>query len=135
MKKILLIIIMLFICVKVNALEVNISKSNNNSLKISWKSDGSSKYKVLKSSKKNGKYKQVINTNKNSYIDYELIYGKTYYYKVIGKKTSKIVYKKVIPNKVTNLKIVSYGANNIKISYDKVNVTGYQIYRSTNKKK
>ena len=135
MKKIVLIFIMLFVCVKVNALEVNISKSNNNSLKITWKDDGSSKYKVLKSTKKNGKYKQVINTDKNSYIDYGLTYGKTYYYKVIGKKTSKIVYKKVVPNKVNNLKIVSYGANNIKISYDKVNVTGYQIYRSTNKKK
>ena len=135
MKKVLFLLLILFICIlRVNALEAKISKYNNNSLILSWEDDGSSSYKILRSNTKNGKYKQVINTENTSFINLSLTYGKTYFYKVIGKTTSKIIYKKVIPNKVSNLKVINVGSKNIKISYDKVNVTGYEIYRSTNKK-
>ena len=135
MKKIIFTILLMCFClIRINALEVNISKSNNNSLTLNWNDDNSEIYKIYRSDKKNGKYKLIKEININSFTNYGLKYGKTYYYKIVGKTTSKTVYKKVIPNTVNNFHISSVSSSNIKVSWDKEDVTGYEIYRSTNNK-
>lgn len=139
MKKILLLITMfLILSINVRAENLKIYKSNNNSLKLEWLSDENDTiYKVYRSNSKKGKYKEIKTLTENTFINNGLKYGKTYYYKVItthNNVTSNIVSKKVTPNKV-NVKILNVGQNNIKISWNKESVKGYEIYRSTNNKK
>lgn len=116
---------------------VKVSKGNNNSLVISWnKISEAEAYIVLRSDKKTGKYKELDTVETNEYIDNKLTYGKTYYYKVlaynkVNKKTSAAVSGKAKPNKVENVKFVSSKTNYVKLSWDKVGVTGYEVYRST----
>ena len=148
MKKILYIIVFLIISLflsnmRVFSLEkINLKINNsNNNISLSWENDESaSLYKIYRSDKKNGKYKNIISTKENNYVNKKLKYGKTYYYKVISYDqsssiTSNIVSKKVIPNKVDNLRIINVDKNNIKIGWNKNSVSGYEIYRSTNNKK
>ena len=120
---------------------VKTKNGNNNTIELSWnKVDGANTYEVLRSEKKNGKYKTIKKGLKeNKYINTGVTYGKTYYYKVkaVGgknSKTSSIVTGVAKPNKVNNLRFTGASTNNVKLSWDKVNVTGYEIYRSTNKK-
>ncbi len=145
-KKLIILFLLIIIIVKVEASELDITnlkvqKSNNNSLTLVWdNNENVNGYKILRSTSKKGKFSKIVDITENSYINNNLTYGKTYYYKVISydeekSTTSNIVSKKVVPNKVENLKISSVGKTNIKISWNKVSVTGYEVYRSTNNKK
>ncbi len=114
---------------------------NNNAITLEFNNDNSVRtYEIYRSNYKTKSYKKIAETNSNNYTNTGLTYGKTYYYKVIAKNElyksgySNIVSKYIKPNKTT-LKITSAGTNNIKIAWDKVSVTGYQIQRSTNGKK
>ena len=84
---------------------------DNKSLTLNWQEvENASSYDIMRSASKTGKY-SLIKSNylKTSYIDKNVNYGKTYYYKVKAKgkgpKTSSIVGKKVIPNQVKNLTV------------------------------
>lgn len=119
-----------------------IAKGNNNALVVSWDhQDVSTHYLVYRSKSKTKGYKLVKTISADEFIQGGLGYGKTYYFKVKACNDTKcsgysnIVYKKVVPNKVENLRASSVGTNSIKLAWDKVNVTGYQIQRSTNGKK
>ena len=115
---------------------------DNSSLTITWDEQyGVVKAEVYRSNSKTKGYKKVATVTTDSYKNTGLTYGKTYYYKVRvynGTKWSSysnIVSKKVVPNKVANVKVLTQGPNNIKVGWDKIGVTGYQIQRSTNNKK
>ena len=121
--------------------KVKVSKGNNNSLVLTWAEDRHADgYKVYRSESKNGKYKKIATVTEGTYTDKKLTYGKTYYYKVKAYneesgKTSSIVSKKVTPNKVENLSGKPSGSTKVKLSWDKVSATGYEVYRSTDNKK
>ena len=126
--------------VKVIALDLDAKiVTNNNTITFKWNiQPGCKKYEVSYSiDNKKWTTKEVTT---NSFVISDLTYNKTYYFKVRGYDGNKwtaysnVVSSKIIPNKV-NLKIISAETNKIKIGYDKVGVTGYQIQRSTNGKK
>ena len=120
---------------------VTISKGNNNKLVLTWEEDKHADgYYIYRSESKKGKYKKIATVTEATYTDKKLTYGKTYYYKVkaynsTSSKTSSIVSKKVKPNKVENLEIKDSGSKKAKLTWDKVSVTGYEVYRSTDQKK
>ena len=133
-----IIIVFILMLTIVNAKELDSIKisNDNNTIVIKWnKTDSESTYTISRSKKKNGKYKVVKTTKDNVFKDKKLVYGKTYYYKIKTSKITKTVSKKVIPNSVNNLIIDSVGKKNIKLTWDKQKVSGYEIYRSTDKKK
>ena len=128
------------VSLKLSKPSLTIKKFNNNSLILNYNKQEVEKYIIYRSldNKKWNKYKEV---KTNTFTDNSLTYGKTYYYKIKAYNSyngntvySNIVSKKVTPNKVV-LKITSVGTNNVKLSWDKVSVTGYEVYRSTNNKK
>ncbi len=117
-------------------LNANIEKGNNNSLKLTWdyEKEGAV-FEIYRSEKETKGYKKIKTLEGNTYTNTGLTYGKTYYY-IINTKiddelvTSNTVKMKVVPNKVENIKLTAYDKK-IKVSYGKVNVSGYQIQRST----
>ena len=119
---------------------VKVAKGTGNSLVISWNSvNNATSYTLYRSTSANGTYKVVAsNITKTKYTNAGLTYGTTYYYKVkasneISSKTSSVVSKKLVPGTVTNLKVLVNAAS-LKLSWDKVTVDGYEIYRSTDNK-
>ena len=122
---------------------VNIT-SDNNIVKLTWNSQETANYyEIYRSTSSNGNYSYIKLTFNNEYVDSNLAYGKTYYYKIVAvsdyyhynniNKTT-VVSKKIVPNKVI-LSIKNAGTNNVKLGWDKVNVTGYEVYSSTDQKK
>ena len=121
---------------------VKATNGNNNTVVLTWNSvDGAIKYNVYRSTSKTGKFTAIAtDLTETTYTSTGLTYGKTYYYKVkaVGAtnyKLSSAVAGKTIPNKVENFTVPAVSANAIKLSWDKVATTGYQIQRSTNNKK
>ena len=114
-------------------------KNDNNKITLTWENQEiATKYIIFKSEdgKKFAKETEVTDA---TYVEKSLKYGNTYYYKVKaceGKKCSgysDVVSKKIKPNKV-NLSIKSAGSNNVKLNWEKVKVTGYRVYQSTDSK-
>ena len=115
-------------------------KNNNNKVTLSWEAqEAATKYIVYRSTD-NKKFSKVGEVTTNSYVDKGLTYNKKYYYKVKSCDNNKctsyseVVSKKIRPNKVV-LSIKSASTNNIKLKWDKVGTTGYEVYRSTDQKK
>ena len=115
---------------------ISVIKGNNNTLIINWDKQEAEKYILYRST--NGKnWTKLIEIKTNTYTNSGLKYGTTYYYKVIAynsyngnTKYSNVVKMKVVPNEVT-LSIKSAGTNSVKIGYDKVSATGYEVYMGT----
>ena len=118
-----------------------------NQIKLSWnKYSSASGYGIYRSTSKNGTYKEIkaiTNKSTTSYIDTKVTPGKTYYYRVrpyknvSGKKTygsySSIVKVKAAPAKVT-ISSVKAGAKRASVTWKKQkNISGYEVYMSTNK--
>ena len=116
---------------------------NNKKITISWDLIKNARgYNVYRSNSLNGKYKKIKTIKyANSFVDSNIEYGKKYYYKVMAFNDkykcegSKIVHKKVIPNKVSDFKIAQISSNSVKVSWNKLNVTGYEIQIGSNSKK
>ena len=117
---------------------VKVANGNNNSVVVTWNAvNYATRYDIYRSDNKK-KWTKVGTTTGTTFTNGGLTYGKTYYYKVTAvnttsSKTSAIVSGKTIPNKVTNVRISSVGEKNIKISWDKVGVTGYEVYMGSKK--
>ncbi len=115
-------------------------KANNNKLTLSWDEQQTIKKANIYRSFDGKKYSKVDTVETNSYSDSGLTYGKTYYYKIKvygnGKWSSfsNVVKKKVLPNKVTGLNVLSISSTSVKVGYDKVSVSGYEIHYSTDNK-
>ena len=117
---------------------IEVVKGPNNTLYVNWQSNpAATRFEVYRSTNKK-KWTKYNSTDATSYEQLKLTYGTTYYYKVKACNETKctgysnIASKKVVPDAVQNAKIVSTGAKSIKISWDKVSVTGYEVQRSTN---
>ena len=123
-----------------NAPVVNISKSNDNALLLDWELvENASSYEVQRSTKATSGFTKIATVTDSSYLNTGLTYGTTYYYKVkavnsVSNKVSTVVSKKVLPNKV-KLNITSASTNNVLLGWEKVNVSGYEVYSSTDNKK
>lgn len=115
---------------------ISVSNGKNNSLTINWNNvENATKYEIQRSTD-NKKWSKLATVTEGNYVDKKLTYGKKYYYRVKAydgtkwTKYSNVVNKKVVPNKVT-LRIKSAGTNNVKLEWDKVSVTGYEVYMGT----
>jgi len=115
-------------------------KGNNNSLTLTWEAvENANSYVVERSTNSKKGFKKVKTLSDTTFKDTKLTYGTTYYYKVTAKgsensKKSVVVSKKVVPNKVTNVKL-KQGSTKITVSWDKTSNTGYYVFRSTDGKK
>ena len=114
--------------------------SDNNKVTLSWdEQSAATKYLIYRSTD-GKKYTKIKEVTTNTYVQTGLTYNRTYYYKVRACDISKcsnysnVVARKIRPNKVT-LTVKSAGTNNIKLGWDRVTTTGYEVYRSTNNKK
>lgn len=120
--------------------KLNAKNHTDNTILLTWnKVAGAEKYMVYRSTDKK-KWTKINTVTEISYIDTGLTYGKKYYYKVkaandISNKVSDIITGKTVPNKVVNLKINGGSTNNVKLTWDRVKVTGYEVYSSINNKK
>ena len=118
---------------------LSISKINNNSITLKWNKSGT-KFEVYQSLD-NKKWSKVSTTTGTEYTASGLTFNKTYYFKVRatnGSKWSgysKVVSKKIVPNKVSSISITGIGTGSVTFKYEKVAATGYEIYRSTDNKK
>lgn len=117
--------------------------SQKKGIKITWnKNDDASTYKIYRSTLKDGTYSQVGITTGVEYIDKSVVYGKTYYYKIVAAPSlggqyesdfSSIVgtKRKLTTPKIKKFKVKKKGCK-FKIknsSYD-----GYIIYVGKSKK-
>ena len=120
---------------------ISITKGNNNSLVLNWDSQELAEEYLILRSVNNKNFSQINSVKTNSYTDKSLTYGTTYYYKVKAKNRAKIsnesnlVSMKVIPNNVNGFKSTTVTKNSIKLVWDKVSGSGYQLQRSTDNKK
>ena len=117
---------------------VKVKKGTNNTLELSWgEIEYAGKYAIYQSTD-NKNWTKLDKIKETSYTVKDLTYGKKYYYKVKAyndkyNKTSDVVTGTPKPNKMV-LNITSAGTNNVKLAWDKVKVTGYRIYQSTDNK-
>ena len=124
-----------------SAPKVKVTNANENTLLVSYNDpDNTEEFEIYRSTNKKKNFKKIATVTTTSYVDTGLTYGTTYYYKVkaintLNNKTSSVVSGKTIPNKVENLRVDSIGSTNVKLSYDKVNVNGYEVYYGTSAKK
>ena len=124
-----------------SAPKVKVTNANENTLLVSYNDpDNTEEFEIYRSTNKKKNFKKIATVTTTSYVDTGLTYGTTYYYKVkaintLNNKMSSVVSGKTIPNKVENLKVDSIGSTNVKLSYDKVNVNGYEVYYGTSTKK
>ena len=121
---------------------VSINKPKGNSIILDIKKperEGIEKYIIYRSTngKNWSKYKEITGT---TYTNTGLTYGTTYYYKVkaynyfTGETAySNVVKMKIVPDKVENIRVTGIGQKSIKISWDKVPVTGYEVYMNNKK--
>jgi len=125
---------------------LNIKKINKTSIKASWtKAIGVDGYEVWYSLSKEGIYQKVDSVTGTSYTHIKLEIGRSYYYKIRSYKTisGKKCYSDYtnvksltlpVP-KPTNIKMQKMRGTKVKVSWKKVSdATGYEVYRSTNKK-
>ena len=119
---------------------ISVDKGPNNTLYVNWQSNpGATRFEVYRATSNNKKTKwtKFDSYDATSYEQLGLKYGTTYYYKVKACNDttctgySNVASRKVIPDRVENIRIESAGGTNIKIAYDKVPVTGYEVRRST----
>lgn len=116
------------------------SSQTETTLSITWnKVTRASGYKVYMYNELTKKYQEKATTTKNSVKLSNLSVAKNYKIKVRAYKTannrnyygaySSILDTATLPNKVTNLKVVSFNETSIKIQWNKVDkATGYAVY-------
>ena len=115
-------------------------RGNNNTLILSWEAvENATSYVIARSTNAKKGFKNIKTVTTTTFTDTKLKYGTTYYYKVTAKgtsnsKTSGVVHRKVVPNKVTITNLQPYSAQ-VKVTWGKTNNSGYYVYRSTNGKK
>ena len=112
-------------------------RGNNNSLILSWDAVPNAVfYRIERSTSATKGFKRIATTYSTTYTNTKLPYGNKYYYRVTAvgyenKTISAVVSRKVVPNKVANVKLAP-GSTNIKVTWSKTSNSGYVVYRSTN---
>ncbi len=119
--------------------DITITKDDNNSALVTIdKFYTNQKYTLYKSTStgKKKKWSKVAVMTGDSYLVTGLTFGKKTYFRIkveLGKsnKYTNTVNITVKPDKATGLKVVSVGAKNIMVSWDKSRYSGYELQRST----
>lgn len=112
---------------------------NSDTAFVAWYPvDGATQYKLYRATSKKGKYKLIKTTTNYYYEDTKLKCGSTYYYKIVAsnsseKVTSKILKVKIKPETINYAYRDEVTDKKIKLEWYKLNVNGYEIYRSTKK--
>ncbi len=125
----------------ITKVKVAVSKVTYNTVTLSWEArDGATGYEVYRSAKKASGYKKVAMVTGTTYKDTKLKTGKKYYYKVRAISNDKQSnFSEVLTGKPVLAKPVvkiTKGKKCATITYGKVKgAEGYEIYRSTKKKK
>ncbi len=98
----------------------------------------SATYEIYRSTNKTKGFTKIAEVEDIAYVDSNLTYGATYYYKVIAKNNydktdySNLVSMKVLPDKVEGLNALTISTNQVKLGWTKFDdMTGYEIIRST----
>ncbi len=121
--------------------KISVEKGPNNTLYVNWDfNEAATRYEVYRSTSNNKKSKwtKFDTIDSSSYEQLKLTYGKTYYYKVKACNEtectgySNVASKKVVPDKV-DLSVTSAGEKNVKLSWNKVDATGYEVYMGKKK--
>ena len=119
---------------------ITIAKGNGNSLILNINEQNAAQKYIIYRSTNNKKWSKLAETTNTTYTNTGLTYGTTYYYKVVAYNKyvghsgySSVVSKKVVPDKVNNLRISGVGQKSIKVAWDKVSVTGYEVYMNNKK--
>ena len=127
--------------------KAKIDKVVYNRIDLAWDLvDGVDEYEVYRSTKEKGVYEPIGTSSEGSFSDHDVVYGKTYYYKVRGKhnnvddSVAYSSYSSVVKATVTivapKVVITNPDYKTIELNWDEVEgCTGYEIYRSTNAKK
>ena len=119
---------------------------DSGSVLLEWNSDDESAIYQVQRKTANGKFSVIVNTTEKKgkmiYYDNEVSFGKTYYYKLLKYDGEELLEESEIlkitiglsqPKKVKATKIKE---TKVKLHWQSVNqATGYEIYRSVNKKK
>ena len=124
--------------------KVTVSPNTLDSLRIDIKpSKGATHYYLYKGTDKNN-VDEFVNSyegNPSTYIDEDLEFGKTYYYKVTAyndnwdHSTTSIISRKVTPT-TPSLALKKLGGGKVNVSVGtSTGATGYEVYRSTKAKK
>ena len=116
---------------------IKVKDGIDNTIDITWNQILNASEYLVYSSTDNKKWTKIATTSELFYKVKSLTYGKKYYFKVKAQnssnyKTSAVVSGKTNPNKV-KLSIASASTNNVKLSWDKVNTTGYEVYMNGKK--
>lgn len=113
-------------------------------VQVSWKKvNRATSYTIYRSDRSNKGYKQIGTVKGNSYIDYDVEKGKSYYYKVAANYKKK---KNYTSNKCETVSahmkpaapdvVGSYSKKKIKLTWKKVNGADiYYVYKKTSKGK
>lgn len=126
-----------------SAPKVKVTNANENTLLVSYNApDNTEEFEIYRSTNKKKNFKKIATVTTTSYVDTGLTLGTTYYYRVKACNSeskcsgwTSVLSKKVILTTPSTPK-KSVGIFNIKLDINKVNgADGYEIYRSTNKKK
>lgn len=123
---------------------VNADPISYNKVKITWKeAESAYGYKIYRSTSKYGYYNDIATTSTTSYIDTNVLTGKTYYYKVRAYSyvdTSRIygTYSDILSStpslSVPSVNVKSNYDGKVKLAWNEVKGgRGYQIYRSSTK--
>ena len=120
---------------------ISIKADTYHSLKLTLTtSKGATKYYIYRSETKNGSYNKIGETTATTYVDDELVFGQTYYYKAKAcnsdnkcSDNSSVVSKKVEIKK-PSITLTAEKTSPVKINVTGLNeVDGFVVYRSTSK--
>ena len=121
--------------IKVDTPKISVSKNSNYTVKIKINNYNEKQKYIVEKSTNNKKWTKAGTFTSDEINISGLKFGQKTYFRV---KTTIYDYKKysavsnitVKPNKV-NLKITSASTNNVKLSWEKVSTTGYEVYMGT----
>lgn len=121
---------------------VSVKSASKSSIKVSWSNVNALKYYVYRSTNPDTGFSYVKTVIGTSWIDTGLSFNKTYYYKVMPRKTtsdgkrvvgdlSAVVGAKAICG-TPSITVKAKGKKKAKVSWSKAtNASGYRIYRAT----
>ena len=111
----------------------------NTMVAILWDNvEGASGYNIYRSLYEDKDYKKIATTKDTFYYDENLNYSDEYYYKVeaynsFESKMSTSTYVKIIPETINKVEFSKVTSSSVKLFWEKVEGTGYRVYRSTSK--
>jgi len=124
-----------------------LKRVSSSKVRLKWRSvKNAKKYEIYRSTKKNSGYRKIATTSKTTFTNSKLTPGATYYYKIRARRTlngapaySKHSSAKSVKLTLSAPRLISAkasGKKNVKVKWTKISgVKGYEVFRSTSKKR